>query len=412
MTGRDRQIIRDLAKRIAEIAAQPEQEEKQRLWYAHNSLHPVRPLVFVSPEGSWVELLPDSAFGCEEEGARGIERGLRMRLYAAEHFHDDQVCDNVFRVSYSVSETGWGVEPRYTHSGAPRGAYVWDPPIKTQADIDRIQTPTVTHDPEATRRKVEFFKELLGDLLNVEVHGIKPSFLGIIDEWTRLRGITQTFWDMCDNPQMVHAGMERMTEGKLAWLEALETQGLLGLNNGNDYVASGGLGFTDELPAPDFDGQVRLCDLWGHCESQSMSEVSPAMQAEFVLPYQLRILERFGLNCYGCCEPLHLMIDTLRAQVPRFRRLSISPWADKRVSAEKLGGDVIFSWKPNPAYLAAVKFSSETVRRDIRETVDIAREHGCVLEMILKDTHTCNNEPWRFDEWSRVAMEEALRGAE
>jgi hypothetical protein len=149
--------------------------------------------------------------------------------------------------------------------------------------------------------------------------------------------------------------------------------------------------------------------MWGFCEAQTMSEVSPAMHDEFVLTYQLPILERFGLNCYGCCEPLHLKLDLLTAKVPRMRRISISPWADKRVSAEKLGGDFIFSWKPNPAALAAVEFDTEWVRQDIRETVDIAREHGCVLEMIIKDTHTCNHQPWRFDEWCRIAMEEAER---
>jgi hypothetical protein len=80
------------------------------------------------------------------------------------------------------------------------------------------------------------------------------------------------------------------------------------------------------------------------------------------------------------------------------------------VSAEALGGDVIYSWKPNPAPLAGVQFDGDWVRRDIRETIDIAREHNCALEIILKDTHTCNHEPWRFDEWTKIAMEEATRG--
>ena len=79
------------------------------------------------------------------------------------------------------------------------------------------------------------------------------------------------------------------------------------------------------------------------------------------------------------------------------------------MSAEKLGGEVIFSWKPNPATLAAVQFDPDWVRQDIRETVEIARANGCVLEMIIKDTHTCNFKPWRFDEWCRIAKEEAER---
>jgi len=409
VTARDRQTIRDLACRISELAADPDQEERRRLWYAQNGLRPIRPLVYCSPEGSWTELLPQDVLQCEDDDARGLEWGLRARIYAVEHFHDDQVCDNVFRVPHAVTNTGWGIGPEYIRPDEARGAYVWDPPIKARADIDKIETPTVTYDPEATQRSLERYEELLSDLMEVRVWGGHWWALGLIDEWTFLRGITQTFWDMADDPEFVHAGMRRLMEGKLAWLDQLEALGILSLNNGNNYVGSGGFGWTDELPQPGSDGTVRLRDMWGFCEAQTMSEVSPAMHEEFVLHYQLPILERFGLNCYGCCEPLHLKLDMLLRQVPRLRRISISPWADKRISAEKLQGNVIFSWKPNPATLAAVGFDPEWVRRDIRETVDIAREHGCALEMIIKDTHTCNNQPWRFDEWTEIAMQEAER---
>jgi hypothetical protein len=394
---------------VAEVAAQPEQHERAQRWYAQNALKPVRPLVFCSPEGSWVELLPAEVLQCEEDDARGIEHGLRLRLYAAEHFSDDQVCDSVFRVPRVVHNSGWGLGPEYTHPAEARGAYVWDPPIKTRADLEKIRTPTATYDPEATQRNLEVYQELFGDILEVRVHGGFWWALGLIDEWTFLRGITQTFWDMSDNPDLLHDGMRRLMEGKLAWLDELQKLGVLSLNNENNYVGSGGFGFSDQLPQPDFAGQVRLRDLWGFCEAQTMSEVSPAMHEEFVLQYQLPILERFGLNCYGCCEPLHLKLDMLKRRVPRLRRVSISPWADKRISAEALGPDIIFSWKPNPATLAAVEFDPEWVRRDIRETVAIAKQHGCVLEMVIKDTHTCNHQPWRFDEWCRIAMEEAER---
>jgi len=412
MTAPDRRIIRDLGRRIAEIAAQPEQDEKRRLWYAQNTLKPIRPLVFCSPEGAWVELLPEDSLECEDDDARRVERGLRMRIYAAEHFDDDEVCDNIFRVPHAVETTGWGVGPEFTRPDAERGAYVWDPPIKTREDIELIQTPTTTHDPNATERNLAFYHDLLGDILNVRLHSTHWWALGLIDEWTMLRGITQTYVDMADSPDIVHAGMKRLMEGKLAWLESLQAQGLLSLNNENEYVGSGGFGFTDELPAADFNDHVRLKDMWGFCEAQSMSEVSPAMHEEFVLRYQLPILERFGINCYGCCEPLHLKLDILRTRVPRLRRISISPWADKTISAEKLGSECIYSWKPNPAPIAAIEFPPDLVRQDIRETIAIAKDHGCVLEIILKDTHTCNNQLWRFDEWTKLAMEEAQRAAE
>jgi hypothetical protein len=409
MTAQDRTIIRDLAKRIAELAALPRQDERRRLWTDQNSLRRNRPLVYCSPEGSWVELLPHSVLQCEDDDARGLEYGLRVRIYADEHFAHDQVCDADFSVGRVVHNTGWGIGPEYIRSDMERGAYVWDPPVKTRADIDKIQIPQVTFDPEATERNLAYFQELLGDILNVRLHGGYWWALGLIDEWTNLRGITQTFWDMTQDPELLHAGMSRLLEGKLAWLDALEKLGVLSCNNGNDYVGSGGFGYTTELPASDFAGTVRLKDMWGFCEAQTMSEVSPAMHDEFVLHYQLPILERFGLNCYGCCEPLHRKLDMLKRQVPRMRRVSISPWADKRMSAEQLGPDIIFSWKPNPAALAGVEFDPEWVRSDIRETVEIANEYGCVLEMIIKDTHTCNHQPARFDDWCKIAMEEAMR---
>lgn len=409
MTTRDRELIRDLARRIAEIAADPGQEERRQVWYTQNALQPVRPPIFISPEGSWSELLTPAALQCEDDDARGLEHGLRMKLYAWEHFADDQVLDDEFRVPYAVTNTDWGIAVPTHYSDAPRGAYVWDTAIRTRADIDRIQTPTATHDPAETERRLAYYQDLFGDLLQVKLHGRWWWSTGLIDEWTRLRGITQTFWDMTDDPEFVHAGMQRLLEGKLAWLESLEAQGLNTLNNGNDYVGSGGFGFSTELPQPDFTGAVRLQDMWGFCEAQTMSEVSPAMHEEFVLRYQLPLLARFGLNCYGCCEPLHRKLPMLKQQVPNMRRVSISPWADKRLSAQELGGDCVFSWKPNPAALAGVEFDPEWVRQDIRETLAIGQEYGCCVEIILKDTHTCNQRPERFDQWGKIAREEVER---
>ena len=74
-------------------------------------------------------------------------------------------------------------------------------------------------------------------------------------------------------------------------------------------------------------------------------------------------------------------------------------------SAEQLGNKYIFSWKPNPADLAAVTFDANRIRKQIRETVAACKKHNCVLEMVMKDTHTCNSEPSRFDQWVNIALE-------
>ena len=54
-------------------------------------------------------------------------------------------------------------------------------------------------------------------------------------------------------------------------------------------------------------------------------------------------------------------------------------------------------------------FIENDVRSYIRHTIEVSRENGCVLEMILKDTHTCEHHPERFDRWTQIAREEVNR---
>ncbi len=52
VSPRERTIIRELAKRVAGIAADPSQEIKKRLWLKHNALGETRPLIFADPENA------------------------------------------------------------------------------------------------------------------------------------------------------------------------------------------------------------------------------------------------------------------------------------------------------------------------------------------------------------------------
>jgi hypothetical protein len=226
--------------------------------------------------------------------------------------------------------------------------------------------------------------------------------------WTliRLRGLEQIMLDMLDDPDGLHRIMAFLRDGHLARLDFLESNGLLSLNNDGTYVGSGGFGWSRELPAPDFAGRVRTIDMWGFGESQETVGVSPAMFAEFVLPYQLPLLERFGLNCYGCCEPLDSRWEHV-ARIPRLRRVSVSAWADVRRMAERLGNRYIFSWKPRPADLASPHFDEDAVRGYVREMLQATRD--CRVEVIMKDNHTIGRDPRRVVRWVEIVREESER---
>jgi hypothetical protein len=411
MDAKECLYLRDLARRVAEIAADPIQAQRRAMWYAQNALKPIKPLVFCSPEGSWVELLPESSLRIQEQPMRGWEYDLRMRIYTWEHFADDQVIDAVLNVPHVCENTGWGVSaPQTRTADVARGSYIWDPPVKKLSDLDRLHYPEVVVDWEATRKREALAQELLGDILQVRVRSSFWWSLGLMNPWAGLRGLEQLMVDMVDNPDWMHRAMRFLSDGQLHLLDNLEAQGLLSLNNGNQYVGSGHWGWTDELPTAGYQpDRVRTRDMWGFTEGQEITAVSPAMHWEFALQYEVPIHERFGLTYYGCCEPLDKKFEYVQ-RLPNLRAISVSPWYDVRRAAEQLEDKYIYSWKPHPAHLAAVQFDSDYVRAYIRETLQAAK--GCVVEMALKDTHTCNQQPWRFDEWTRIAQEETRRAAE
>ncbi|MHB9033499.1 MAG: hypothetical protein ACYC6L_10665 [Anaerolineae bacterium] len=78
MPNQDRVILRDLAKRVKEIAELPIMAERRQKWVQHNRLAPGKPLILVFPEGSWRELLPDSECICADSFARAH---IRARTY-------------------------------------------------------------------------------------------------------------------------------------------------------------------------------------------------------------------------------------------------------------------------------------------------------------------------------------------
>ena len=213
-------------------------------------------------------------------------------------------------------------------------------------------------------------------------------------------------YDLVLEPDNVHRVMAFIRDGLMSLIDYVETNDLLYLNNDESYVGSGGLGFTTELPQLDFDRRVRACDTWGTGESQESVGVSPKMYAEFIFPYELPLLERYGLVCYGCCEPVDKRWHVIR-QIPNLRRVSVSAWADWAKTAEMLADRYIFSMKPSPAVLATASFDEEAARADLRRGLEVTRD--CRVEIIMKDNHTINNNPQRLVRWVEIAREEIGR---
>lgn len=407
----DRTVIRDLCRQLRDIANLPIQEERRRLWRDHNSLRPCRPIFRIIPEGSWREILPDASLQCTYGPDRWLELDLRATLYGHQHWRDDAVADGHIRVAKRIHSTGWGLKAQHTDSTQAQGAWAFDPVAKEPADLKTMHHPEITYDETATEAALARTRDLVGDLLPVKLTGgIKPYY-HLMGEWTQLRGLEQVMVDMYENPGFLHEAMHFLTEGHQKVLTQALQQNLLASNHDGPAINQGAHGYVDGLPAAGFDpARVRTRDCWALAEAQELAQVSPEQHAEFALSYERKLLEPFPLNCYGCCEDLTHKLDAVTA-LPGMRRISISPWSDLRRCAERLKGNFVMCWKPQPSHLVG-SFDETLIRGELRAGLEAAMDNGCRLDFILKDTHTCENHPERFDRWAAIAREEITRAAE
>lgn len=396
-----KQYLRDMAKKVAEYANNPSYKGKRELWYKHNSLEKCRPMMLVFPEDSWFEIMGVESLNIEDPYWREWEWYFKHLIYRHERLDDDFVLEPEICVPSVVYRSGWGVEVKYIKK-EDKGSYTWEPPIKEERDLERMKYPEITVDDDETKRRYEMIGDIFGDILPVRTEcGIRIE-AGVVAEACALRGLEQVMLDIYDRPEWLHEFLTFIAEGNLRNLIYLEEKGYLTLNNRNHYTDSGGIGYTKDLPSKHFNENVTMKDLWIFGAAQEFSEVSPLQHEEFGLKYQKKIFEKFGLVSCGCCEPYTHKFEIIK-KIPNLRRVSVSPWCDINKAVEELEDKYIYSWKPNPAYLA-MDFDSDFIRRYIRNVLQTTK--GCIMEIILKDTITAGNKPEKFEMWNKILREE------
>lgn len=402
----DRDILRDLARQVRELAEQPIMHQRRQLWLAHNGLQTTQPVIHCSPEGAWGEILTDTVLQCQDKQLRGWEWNLRSRIYTATQLQDDTVIEPFFDLGWRVNMGDYGVKVPYTQ-GDNRGSYVWEAPLKNlDRDLDRLHFRPLSLDREATQQAFSRAHEIFGDILPVRLRWQPWWTVGLTWEAVKLVGLEELMLLMYDNPDGLHRLMQFLRDDMLNFIGWFEREGLLTPNNAGNNCGSGGIAFTSDLHPAETGTQLKDC--WGFAESQETVGVSPQMFEEFILPYQVPLLEKFGLTYYGCCEGLEHRLDYVLHRVKNIRRISVAPKADQAILAEKLQGRYVYCRKADPVPVC-VEFNEADIRADLRRTLTVAK--GQPLELILKDTHTVQNEPWRLGRWVQIAREEINRHA-
>ena len=415
--SRDIPVLRDLARRWAECAADPVQDQRRRLWRDHNSLVP-GPTPVLIRFGIWNgwcrSVFGESTLRCRDPLFRNCERTLRMGLFHA-GLGDDFILEPWFTVNAVRITPGgglhgglWGVPAKMDRPAEALGAWKAEPPIARWEDMARMTRPRHRIDEEATRQRLERVHEAFGDILPIDLDR-GPALLGFAGDISTtiatLRGLEQLMIDMYEAPESLHRLLAFMRDGILQNQQEAEDAGDFTLTNHQNQS----MPYCRELEAPrPNSGPRRRRQLWGFFAAQEYTLVSPAMHEEFLFRYQLPIIEKFGLIHYGCCEDLTRKIEMLR-RAPNLRSIAVTPVADVARCCEQIGPDYVASWRPNPTDMICGRFDPSRIRAILREGLRAAARNDCRIHICLKDVETVEGEPDRLRRWARIARETAGR---
>lgn len=404
----EKNLLRELAKVKAEFASEAVNMERQQLWTDMNDLKTEKPAIYIN-EVPWHEMNVNDELTlvCEDPFHKQVEWELKKEIYAYKHFPGDQIVSNYVESPIVINDSGFGIQEESDivrlddETTAPSRHFHIQ--IKGMDDIEKIIDPVISIDEIATAKNFERRQELFDGILGVRKIAEKGMWFTPWDYLIRYTGVQEAMMDLILQPEYVDKLVERYVDASMSRMEQFKALGLWASNNNNTRVGSGGYGYTSEL---DEDIKHPLNaptkQIWGCGNAQIFSDVSPQMHWDFSLKHELRWLENFGMNYYGCCEPLSGKFDILD-KIPNLRKVSTSPWSDIAKSAERSKGKYVLSIKPNPAVFITDTLDEAFIKKDLKERFDQAK--GCSFELVMKDISSVKYQPQRLWRWAEIAKE-------
>ncbi len=411
ISANDKRILRQLAQTYMDYATLPAQEERRELWRALNGLQMRKPMVAID-QMPWHELDVDGSLVClvEHPYFRQVEQELRRLIYKWEHLPADMVLEPYILLPRPIRNSGYGLAPEAQRTKydekSDMVARHYENVIQSLEDVEKIAFPQLTLDREEEAEFLHTAETIFAGIAPVRMQGI-TLHLGLWDTVTEWMGVEACYIALMEQPELLHAVMERLTQATLGVIDQVNRLGLQDIHGHLCHCS-----YTyGELPSATCDPEhPTTADGWAFGLAQLFTAVSPAVTAEFEVPYMQRLFPHFGAIYYGCCDRLDDRLDII-ARMPGIRKISCSPWSNRENFAANLPPEYIMSNKPTPALLAGDSFDEDAVRADLRRTIEAASRHGLGLEMILKDISTVRYQPQRLWRWAEIAAEETVRAA-
>ena len=405
MLEKDRRVLRDLALKVAEIAALPEQKKTRELWRTNNDLESVpRPPVYMD-QLPWHEInhAEEMRLACEDPFLRGVEQNLRQTLFRWNHFRCDMIVRPFYDLEKSVNGLNYGIhvleDTCVTDSENDVISHAYIDQLKTSEEVQAMQADIIETDAALDAARKAQLEDIFGDVYPVRLAGVSIHS-DVWDRITQMRSVTDVLEDLIEDPDLIIKTVKKFVWITERTIEQCEALGLL--DPMLSYIHCTGA-FTKDLPVENgLDRKATPKDCWSFGMAQMFTTVSPKMHEAYEIDLVKPLYDRFGLMYYGCCEPLHHKIGIIR-KLSNVRKISVSPWADIDIAADSIGRDYVFSSKINPAFIA-VDFSRDAIAGQVEHVLEATRRNGTPAELILKDVSTVQYDISRLERWCELVM--------
>ncbi|MBQ9950650.1 MAG: hypothetical protein IJO98_00680 [Clostridia bacterium] len=398
--GKDLQRLRSLAQKQLEFAHSEENNIILKKWDALAKGRRETPTVRLLFSNFPHEVV-EPRLECEGEAARGLERNLLSTLVGRELFGDDTPVSPTYDITWNVWARPFGASAKRTRA-LSGGGYHIEPIIEDlEEDFDLLRGGSFGADKEKTLERKDFINEVFGDILPVRI--VQPSLTGsITNPLVHLMSMETLYLSMYDCPDKLHEVMEMATKLYEDYYDFLEREQLLLPTHGTSPVAQESFAFNSELPT---ENVTRTTDVWGFLESQETTAVSPETFGEFVFPYQDRLVKRYGLLSYGCCERVDAIWPDYLSKWTNLRKLSVSPFNDeKRIGEYLRGTNVVYYSKPRAEFVTNRGPMDEAALREYFKGVCECAS-GCQLEIAQREVGTIFGDYERGRRYVEIAKE-------
>lgn len=403
---KDREILRELAKKQYEYSQQEKNLKRIQEWIAHNSLKGERPMIHLEMWTFAEEILPQR-LQCEGKFAREVETKLYCNFLNQELFDDDRVTPDHYPLAYDTHFTLFRI-PVVKHNSIGSVGHEFISVVEDlEEDYGKLETSDFGADMETTLVKKQALEEIFGDILPVKIkmdclYSVPTQML------VHFMKMENMMFNIYDYPELFKEMMDRIARDTSAYYRMLEEKHLILPTVAGEELGQGSWCYNSELATEEDARQRNLTtkDVWGFMDSQETVGLSPEMFQEFIFPCYQKIASQFGLLSYGCCEPVDPIWDTCISKLDNLRKVSVSPWCNEEFMGEKLKDSrIIYHRKPSPNFLGVgTVLDEDAVRKSIRKTLKAAQ--GCMLEITQRDVYTINHDIKKAKRYVDIIKEE------